>query len=120
MPIHKFSHVPAAQQEYYLPSEKLISGNPKQSLWMHYTDASQQFFAGVWQSEVGKWNIAYTEEEYCKILEGKSVLTDASGVAVSVTEGDSFVIPRGFVGTWEVLTPTRKEFVIYEKAASKE
>ncbi len=120
MPIHKFPDAPAKPEDYYLAPEKLISGNPKQSLWMHYTDASKQFFAGVWQSEVGKWKIAYTEEEYCKILEGKSVLTDASGVAVSVTEGDSFVIPRGFVGTWEVLTPTRKEFVIYEKAALKE
>lgn len=28
-------------ENYYLPAEKLISGNPKQSLWMRYTDASQ-------------------------------------------------------------------------------
>jgi uncharacterized protein len=26
----------------------------------------------------------------------------------------SMVIPRGFRGTWEVLEPTRKTFVIYE------
>jgi uncharacterized cupin superfamily protein len=33
---------------------------------------------------------------------------------VTVNAGDSFVIPSGFTGTWEVLTPTRKEFVIFE------
>jgi len=24
------------------------------------------------------------------------------------------VVPRGFVGTWEVIMPTKKTFVIYE------
>jgi len=33
---------------------------------------------------------------------------------VTVTQGESFVIPSGFVGTWEVVTPTKKIFVIYE------
>jgi uncharacterized cupin superfamily protein len=115
MPIQKFSDATSKPDEYYLAPEKLISGNPKQSLWMHYTDASKQFFAGIWQSEVGKWRISYTEEEYCKIIEGTSILTDPSGVAVTVSAGESFVIPSGFTGTWEVVTPTRKEFVIFEK-----
>jgi uncharacterized cupin superfamily protein len=36
---------------------------------------------------------------------------------VTVVAGDSFVIPRGFVGTWEVVDRTRKEFAIYEPGA---
>lgn len=103
-------------ETYYLPTEKLISGNPKQSLWMHYTDASQQFFVGIWSSEIGKWRIAYTEEEYCYMLAGKSIISDQAGNVLTVLAGDSFVIPRGFVGTWEVVEPTTKRFVIYEKA----
>jgi uncharacterized cupin superfamily protein len=114
MPIHKFTDATAKPDEYYLAPEKLIAGNPKQTLWMHYTDASKKFFAGIWHSEVGKWRIAYTEEEYCKVLDGTSVITDSSGNAVTVTAGESFVIPSGFIGTWEVVTPTRKEFVIFE------
>jgi hypothetical protein len=29
-----------------------------------------------------------------------------------------FVVPRGFVGTWRVLEPTRKRFVIHEKSST--
>lgn len=102
-------------EEYGIAPEKLLAGNPKQTAWVQYTDASGQFFAGVWASEAGKWKIAYTEEEYCHILEGVSVITDEAGTAVTVRAGDEFVIPRGFTGTWEVVAPTRKRFVIHER-----
>lgn len=67
--------------------------------------------------ELGKWSIRYTEHEYCRILEGLSLITAADGQAVTVRPGDEFVIPRGFVGTWEVLQPTRKRFVMHELVA---
>jgi len=110
----KFSASTAPEESYYLAAEKLIEGNPKQSLIQHYTDPSKKFFSGIWHSEVGKWRIHYTEEEYCQILEGTSVLTDAAGHAVTVSAGESFIIPRGFDGTWEVVEPTKKIYVIYE------
>ncbi len=101
-------------EEYFLAAEKLIAGNPRQTVWQQYTDPSGKFFAGAWQSEVGKWRISYTEEEYCQILHGVSVITDAVGNGVTVKAGDRFVIPRGFVGSWEVIEPTKKLYVIYE------
>ena len=104
----------AGREEYLLPAEKLVSGNPKQVVWNAYSDASGKFFAGIWQSEVGKWRIRYAEEEYCHLLQGVSVITDEHGNAVTVSAGDRFVIPRGFAGAWEVLEPTRKIYVIYE------
>jgi uncharacterized cupin superfamily protein len=103
------------REEYLLPAEKRICGNPKQVVWNGYTDASGKFFTGIWQSEPGKWRIQYTEEEYCHVLQGSSVITDAQGHAVTVSAGDRFVIPRGFEGTWEVVEPTRKIYVIYER-----
>jgi uncharacterized cupin superfamily protein len=33
---------------------------------------------------------------------------------MTLSAGDSVVIPRGFVGTWEVVEPTQKIYVIYE------
>jgi uncharacterized cupin superfamily protein len=115
--VHKFDAAPGPGEEYLLPAEKLIAGNPRQTVWMDYTDPTAKFCTGVWRSEAGKWRIAYTEEEYCRILEGRSVIADTAGRAVTVTAGDSFVIPRGFVGTWEVVEPTRKRFVIYDRGA---
>ncbi len=105
---------PVAPEEYFLPPEKLIEGNPKQTVWMHFTDPTKQFFVGLWRSEPGKWRIAYTEQEFCLMLEGRSVITDAAGQAITVTAGESFVVPRGFVGTWEVLETATKRFVIHE------
>ena len=104
----------ACGEEYFLAAEKLIAGNPKQTVWQQYADAGGKFFAGAWQSEVGKWRVSYTEEEYCQILHGVSVITEEAGHAVTVRAGDRLVIPRGFVGTWEVIEPTKKLYVIYE------
>jgi len=109
----KLDH-PVQPADYYLPAEKCLAGNPRQTLWLEYTDPSGQFMVGVWRSEPGKWRITYTEEEYCQMLEGRSIVTDASGHAVTVAAGESFVIPRGFEGTWEGVETTRKRFVLYE------
>jgi uncharacterized cupin superfamily protein len=106
-------------EEYFLPPQKLLQGNPRQTLWLQYTDLSGQFMAGIWHSERGRWKILYTEQEYCRMLEGTSVITDQAGVAITVRAGDEFVIPAGFSGTWEVLEPTRKHFVIYEPGPSQ-
>ncbi len=114
MKIQMLDEVTAKCEEYFIAPEKLLAGNPKQSLWMKYTDPTDKFFVGTWSSEIGKWKIAYTEEEYCELLEGESIITDQSGHSVTVRKGDSFVVPRGFVGTWEVIMPTKKTFVIYE------
>lgn len=101
-------------EHYHLPAEKLIAGNPRQTVWLEYQDASGKFSVGTWASEVGKWRVSYTEEEYFQVLEGRSVIVADDGEAVTVCAGESMVIPRGFCGTWEVLEPTRKTFVIYE------
>jgi hypothetical protein len=109
-----FTDKTPAVEEYHLAPEKLISGNPLQQVWLDHTDGSGQFFAGTWRSTPGKWHIRYTEEEYCELLEGHSVVTDSTGEATTLRPGDRFVIPRGFVGTWEVVVATTKRFVIFE------
>jgi len=109
----------AGAEEYFVAPERLIHGNPKQTVWLEYQDPSSQFSVGVWSSEVGEWRIRYTEEEYCRILEGRSVITNEAGQAVIVSAGHEFVIPAGFDGTWRVLEPTRKRFVIYERSTAQ-
>jgi uncharacterized cupin superfamily protein len=102
----------------YLPApEKIISGLPLQRIWSQYTNSTEKFSVGVWECEPGAWRVHYTEEEYCRILTGRSLLTNADGVVREVVAGDEFVIPRGFVGTWEVVARTRKAYVIFEERA---
>lgn len=101
-------------EDHFVSPEKLLGGHPKQTLWTKHTDAAGKFFAGIWRSEPGKWKVSCTEEEYCQMIEGVSVITGADGQALTVRAGDSFVIPRGFVGAWEVVERSTKRFVIYE------
>ena len=100
-----------------LPAAKLLRGNPEQRVWNAYADPAGRLFVGHWESEPGKWSIRYTEQEYCEILAGRSVITDGRGVATAVGPGDRIVIPAGFEGSWEVLETTRKVYVICEPTA---
>lgn len=109
------ARLPSEPGEYLPSPDKIVSGNPRQRVWSQYADAGKEFFVGVWECEPGAWRIRYTEEEYCRILEGRSILTNAQGETFEVTAGDEFVIPRGFSGMWEVIERTRKIYVIYER-----
>ena len=91
--------------------EKLISGAPVFTTW-NLEQTADELYCGIWQSTPGKWHVSYDEWEYCRILEGKSVLTDETGTAHQLNAGDSFMIRPGFKGTWEVIETTRKEYVI--------
>ena len=112
--VHRIDDDAAPSETYELPPDRRLDGNPRQTVWTHYADPSGRFLAGQWRSERGRWQVRYTEEEWCEMLEGVSILTDAAGRATTLKAGDRFVVPRGFVGTWEVVEPTTKRFVIYE------
>jgi uncharacterized cupin superfamily protein len=89
---------------------KLISGDPVFTTWnLEETDG---LYCGIWQSTPGKWRISYDEWEYCRILEGVSILTEDGQPPKTVKAGDSFMLRPGFVGTWEVVETTRKDYVI--------
>jgi uncharacterized protein len=105
----------AEPKETYLPSdEKIVSGKPEQTLWNNYSSSDDKFHVGVWDSKAGRWNINYTEYEFCHILEGESIIHDKNGTKLSIKAGDQFVIPAGFSGDWEVPNYCKKIYVIYE------
>src|SRR5579863_1620468 len=87
--------------------ERLLAGTPQLSVWNHYGDPSGQFFAGVWAATRGCWRIAYTEHEFCQLLQGRIRLRSSEGRTWEFSAGDSFVVPAGFEGTWEVLEDCR-------------
>ncbi len=104
-----------------VPQEKVVKGiasdeNTKITMqtYNHYTDPTERFFAGIWQSSIGAKNVSYTEEEVCVILEGCVRLTDLNGNAKEFSAGSTFVLPAGFKGTWETLEPVKKIYVIWE------
>ena len=94
--------------------DRLLAGNPEHKTSNVFSDAGGRFFAGVWESTPGKWAIRYSENEFCHMTAGRIRITDEAGAQREFGAGDTFVIPAGFEGTWEVLEAARKLYVIYE------
>jgi uncharacterized protein len=98
--------------------DRLLSGDPEHTARNFFSDSTGQFFAGTWESTPGRWRVRYTENEFCHITQGAVRIESSSGDAWTFRAGDSFVIPAGFSGTWNVSQPLKKLYVIFE-AASK-
>jgi uncharacterized protein len=96
------------------PADRLLQGTPEHIARNYFSDAGGRFFAGVWESTPGRWRVRYSENEFCHITRGKVRIEDESGSAWTFGAGDSFVIPAGFAGVWEVIEPLSKLYVIHE------
>lgn len=103
-----------AADETPVEAQRVLSGTPVATTRNHYADASSRFFAGVWSSTPGKWRIRYSEHEFCHLIEGRVRLESAAGEAWEFRAGDAWVIPAGFVGTWETLESARKHYAIFD------
>jgi uncharacterized cupin superfamily protein len=112
-----FAQTTTAPEHYRPAAEKILKGDPAQSVISQYGSPCGQFNVGIWEGAVGQWKINYTEHEYCEIQQGVSIIRDAEGNGKTVRTGDRFVIPAGFSGTWEVLEDCRKVYVYFQQAA---
>lgn len=90
--------------------EKVLAGDPVFTTWN--LEERDGLYCGIWQSTPGTWKISYDEWEYCTILSGYSVITEEGGQSHHIKAGDSFVLRPGFVGTWQVIETTAKDYVI--------
>lgn len=97
--------------------ERLLAGDPEHGVRNYFADATGQFFAGIWQSTPGKWRVRYSENEFCHLTSGRVCIEDEQGRSWSFAAGDTFVVPAGFAGTWQVLEPTSKLYAIFEPAS---
>lgn len=89
---------------------RLIAGAPEHRTWL--TDEAPGLWCGVWQSTPGTWRVVYDEWEYFRLTQGISILTPEGGAPITLRAGDAWVIRPGFVGTWDVVETTTKDFVI--------
>lgn len=70
---------------------------------------------GEWESTEGCWELRYTDDEFCVILEGEAVISDQIGEQVHVVQDDALTIPAGFLGTWKTIGHVKKWYAIYEE-----
>lgn len=89
----------------------VIFGTPRFKSW-NLDEAARGISSGIWESTLGKWRFENDHWEFCRILEGVSVITEEGSETHTVKPGDSFILRAGFKGTWEVVETTRKDYVI--------
>jgi len=68
--------------------------------------------AGTWECEPGILKIDLDLTEFCHLLKGHWILTSESGQVTEVKAGDSWVFPKGWKGTGEVVETVRKVYMI--------
>jgi uncharacterized cupin superfamily protein len=74
--------------------------------------------AGVWCADAYAEEIRnYPVDEIMSVVAGVVTITDASGERLVFGPGDTFVMLRGFTGTWAQEGPVTKTFVILGGAA---
>jgi hypothetical protein len=112
-PLHLTTHL-RADADFYMPSpERILSGHPRQCVGIVLPDTGNGIVGGIWECEVGAYRINYgaNEQEFCHILSGVVRLHDDDGHVAQFSAGDAFVVPGGFKGIWETVTPLRKSFL---------
>ena len=92
-------------------------GSPREYGSVDFVSSDHGFAAGIWQGEAGVISIAgYPVDEFCLILEGEVILTSKDGARQTFTPGMSFIVPRGFEGTWEMPVRSKKYFASHGTA----
>ena len=58
-------------------------------------------------------------DEYVHVLEGEVTLTDLDGNENTFKAGENFLVPKGFLGTWNMTTHYREMVVVETNAMIK-
>ena len=67
---------------------------------------------GVWDSVMGKTVIeSFPVTEYVLMISGSVIVTDRDGTSRKFSAGDTFVIPKGWSGDWDVQERMKKQIV---------
>jgi uncharacterized protein len=70
---------------------------------------------GVWECTPGGWAIVdRPTTETMMLLGGTVTITPAGGEPVGLSEGDVFVLPRGWSGRWDITETVRKLYVLVD------
>lgn len=92
--------------------DRVIEGDPRHVTEMRFESPDGALACGTWTSTPGTWHAFTGRDEFCTIVSGHVRLTGEDGTTRTFRAGDSFLIPNGFRGTWEVVETTVKHFVI--------
>ncbi|MBW1907744.1 MAG: DUF861 domain-containing protein [Deltaproteobacteria bacterium] len=99
-----------------MPAEEVLEGGSGHRGDIFFV--GDELAVGVWEADAS--TLAITEplpyDEFVMVLSGKLILTDKQGTATEYSPGQSVVLPKGFVGTWQMLGNFREIYVMEKDA----
>ena len=103
--------------EMVVPGKGAFDGSYTSKI--EYRSGDRKFTVGLWQSEPGVLQTdGYPHDEYCLALDGHLIVTNRSGRREEFNPGDTFVIPKGWAGTWNMTSRFKKQYVALEEAGA--
>lgn len=88
-----------------------LSGNAVTRTAVEFQTPGDTVSAGTWEVTAGTFRSDTTGYiEFCHIVEGSCRVVDTDGTVHHLKAGDSFVMPEGFKGHWEVDERVKKVF----------
>ena len=98
-----------------VPAQAVLSGQANEMGELLHSTGDEALSIGVWEctpySEILKYPGHTTE--YCHVLKGKVALSNPDGTVEVFEQGDSYIVPAGYEGKFEVLETLRKIYVIH-------
>jgi len=97
------------------PKDELLSG--KQENWTKVIYHGEVVVA-LYESTPAliAVNKPFPYDEFVHVLEGEVILTHIDGKAQTFKAGDSFMVPKGFLGTWDMTKHFREMVVVETKS----
>jgi len=97
------------------PSAQPLSGEILVRSRVEFANDDRTIISGVWESDPGtsRWEFL-TRGEIVHILSGVIVVQRDDEEPVELTGGSSAFFPIGWTGTWTVVEPVRKFYVVYK------
>ena len=116
----KLAGINLPAEEQFIAPEDVIAGShrPRGEVLFY----GEQLIMEVYEDDPATFKMDQPSifDEFVMVLNGKLILTDASGVSQEFVAGDSLVVPKGFTGTWQMLGNYRELIAIERVAYEKE
>jgi uncharacterized cupin superfamily protein len=95
-----------------LPGWVVVDGKPTMKTAVQHTTGDGKVLSGTWQATPGTYYASYTDYEFVHMISGRIIITPDGGAPVEVGPGDAFVVEADFRGTWKIIEPVTKHFVV--------
>lgn len=96
------------------PYAEVLSDEIPVRMSVPFTSEDSRIASGVWEAEPGlsRWEFL-DRGEVIHVLEGRMVVTEDDGEALTLEAGSAAIFPLGWRGTWEIQERIRKFFVVF-------